>query len=468
MKYKPNIVSLLSLFFILISLLPSICTAAPFPPDDYQYTGDYVLITEPGRYSLEKNITHTYPVGVIIASSSVILDGQGNWIKPATTGVPTVGIWITLTDASGELITGVTVRNVKVSDEVVGIYNEGYDSSEFPWGSDRTGTYLSDIQKMREMTFSDISIENCTIGIVSRDTRRSTIEKSEIEGNKEGVIISNSTPEIKSTIVRNNTRGGITLIRTNDGGISGSKIQNNAGGGLLLEEVTGLTIWNNILDNHDNLFLTGNNEAQLFREPKAAPNIINGGITAGNYWVAGGTEVYEEQGIRDVEGDGIGDSPYIAGPGLSDLYPLVPVGFGALHAEEPEAVSAVIMPVTPVPTPFSIITGFHAVITADTIPSEMKAGDTAKVSLTLTNAGTDDWLTQQSVGIRALDIAAAWGSEWMQIPSLVQSKQSYTFSFDLHTPQEPGIYELKYQAARGGQGTFATFGRPYIRKITLL
>lgn len=465
---KPINFSPLFLFFIILSSFAFTGTAAPFPPDDYQYTGDYVLITEPGRYSLENNITHTYPIGVIIASSSVILDGQGKWIKPATTGVPTVGIWITQTDASGELITGVIVRNVKLSDEVVGIYNEGYDSSEFPWGSDRTGTYLSDLQKIRELKLSDISIKDCTIGLVSRDIHRITIEKAEIERNKEGVILSNSTPDIKGSMIRNNSRGGITLTRTNGGTVSGSIIQNNAGGGLKLEEVTGLSIWNNILDNHDNLVLNGGNDALLYREPKAAPNIINGRITAGNYWAVGGIGVLEEQGIRDLDSDGVGDSPYIAGPGLSDLYPLVPAGFGGLDTKEPKSVSEAIVPVTPVPTPFSIITGFHAVISADTIPSEMKAGDTVKVSLTLTNAGTDDWLSQQSVGIRALDIAGEWGTEWMQVPSLVQSKQSHTFSFDLHTPQEPGLYELRYQAARGGQGTYATFGRPYIKKITLL
>ncbi|NLL11609.1 MAG: hypothetical protein GX268_12125 [Methanomicrobiales archaeon] len=32
-----------------------------FPPESGTYAGDYVLIQEPGRYTLENNITHEYP-----------------------------------------------------------------------------------------------------------------------------------------------------------------------------------------------------------------------------------------------------------------------------------------------------------------------------------------------------------------------------------------------------------------------
>ena len=102
-----------------------------FPPESGTYAGDYVLIQEPGRYTLENNITHEYPAGVIIMSSSVILDGQGRHISPAMTGDPSVGIWVTLQDSAGNLVTGVRIQNLSIENEVTGIYIED-DSSEFP------------------------------------------------------------------------------------------------------------------------------------------------------------------------------------------------------------------------------------------------------------------------------------------------------------------------------------------------
>ena len=77
--------------------------AAPveFPPAYGPYSGDYVYISEPGRYTLEQNISHIYPVGIIIAAPSVILDGQGHTIEPTPADSTTVGIWISLTDLSG-------------------------------------------------------------------------------------------------------------------------------------------------------------------------------------------------------------------------------------------------------------------------------------------------------------------------------------------------------------------------------
>ena len=80
-------VSVISLF--LAGLLIITSTAAEpvlFPPEDGTSGGGYVLITQPGKYTLEHPVTHQYPAGIIIASPSVILDGQGYAIRPSQPG----------------------------------------------------------------------------------------------------------------------------------------------------------------------------------------------------------------------------------------------------------------------------------------------------------------------------------------------------------------------------------------------
>lgn len=170
--------------------------------------------------------------------------------------------------------------------------------------------------------------------------------------------------------------------------------------------------------------------------------------------------------ISDTDQNGIGDIPYTKS-GLEDRYPLIPSGAG--FSPQPEPVQSAAPTSTPIPvsTPFSIITGMHAIITGDTIPAEMKAGMIYPVSITLLNDGTDDWLLMHAVGIRASGFAASCGPEWLEIPSLVGSKQPYTFQFKIKAPLEPGTYDFTYQATRGGQGVSVTFGRPYKKVVTV-
>ena len=97
----------------------------------------------------------------------------------------------------------------------------------------------------------------------------------------------------------------------------------------------------------------------------------------------------------------------------------------------------------------------------------MKAGMSYPVNITLLNDGSDNWLDLHTVGVRALGEAATWGPEWMPVPSGINSKQSYTYDFELKAPKTPGTYELSYQVVRGGQGVSVTFGRPYKKVVTV-
>ncbi|NLV28442.1 MAG: hypothetical protein GXY48_15015 [Methanomicrobiales archaeon] len=465
---KPGII-MMDIFLILLLILIFPCSAAqmPFPPEQGPYTGDYVLIDEPGRYTLEENISHSYPVGIIITSSSVILDGQGRYINPVAEGDPSVGIWIAYHDKEGNPLTGIKIDNCNIADEVTGIYVEGFDSSEFPWGSrsDETTNFTNPIT--REVKLSTMQVTGCSIGLATYEVEKPSITKSEFRDNEKGLLFDGGTPEIHDLVISNNGKSGITLKNTLGGEISGSRIEGNTDAGIILENAQGTRIWNNILDNYRNIQLIGDTSATLNTTLKNATNIINGPVTGGNLWSQGGTPVYIFNKITDEDNDGIGDTPYISVASLMDHYPLIPKG-SAFSIAEPEIMHqpSVINP-TPIPTPFSIITGIHAAIVGDTIPDEMETDTKYEVELTILNDGSDDWLLMHAVGVRASGEAAAWGSEWMPVTSVIPSKKPFSFTFTIHTPKKPGTYELIYQAIRSGQGVSITFGRPY-KKVVIV
>lgn len=439
-----------------------------FPPESGTYTGDYVLIQEPGRYTLENNITHNYPAGVIITSSSVILDGQGHHISPAITGDPSVGIWVTLQDSAGKPVTGVRIQNLTIQNEVTGIYIEGADSSEFPWGKDSSSDQsVSDaLASDREIKCSDVTITGSRIGYTSKDLKKPVIWQSVISENEEGIFISGGSPDIRDLIIAENTGSGIHLVKTNGGAITGCRIEANQVAGIHFDHATGTQVWNNILDNQVNIKNTASDGIVLHKTPVSQTNIINGPKTGGNLWVQGGVPVYSSHKIPDADQDGIGDIPYIES-GLIDQYPLIPSGTGFALPEitDPEPVR--VMTPAPVSTPFSLITGIHAIITGDSIPTEMRAGNSYKANITLLNDGSDNWLDSHSVGIRAIGDTAQWGPEWMPVPPGINSKQSYTVHFEINAPKLPGTYELSYQAVREGQGVSVTFGRPHKKVVTV-
>lgn len=448
-------------------MFPSSGTQIQFPPAEGPYTGDYVLIQEPGRYTLENNISHTYPIGVIITSSSVILDGQNKHISSATQDEPSVGIWISRKDKEGNPVTGVKIQNCVITDEITGVYFEGSDSSEFPWGS--RGSVDSNMSggSGREIGMTNTVITGCKTGIAAYDAEKSVISKSELRDNDKGIVITEGSPDITDLVIAGNKGSGITLRDTNGGEVSGCRIEGNADAGIVLDGVTGLKVWNNILDNYANIKTSDSRSILLNTTISNQTNIIKGPVTGGNLWSESGIPVYKSQKISDEDQNGIGDSPYeIAG--LKDHYPLIPSG--SAYSMAPVPVESPVLPVkTPVPvsTPFSIITGIHAIIAGDSIPGEMKTNTKYPVELILQNDGSDDWMEMHAIGIRASGDAATWGPEWMPVSSVIPSKQSHTFTFTIQSPSEPGTYELTYQAVRTGQGVSITFGRPYKKVVTV-
>ena len=470
----------------MIVLPAAVTSVSPvvFPPASAPYSGDYIYITEPGRYTLEHSVSHQYQAGVIIAAPSVVLDGQGYSIQPAVSGaVQSVGIWISLTDRLGRPVTGVTIRNVSIEGEGYGIYAEGADSSEFVWGSDRTRdrAAVAAVSSPRSLTLSEIRISSCTDGIVLRNQSGATISDVMVSGNTgSGIRFSGNQGIISGSQVTGNSYDGVHIQNGSDVEISGCTIDKNGKNGIRLDQAEGIRIFNNILNNTHNI--DAGPECRgiiLATNRQGGENIIGGRILGGNYWADGDGSLPVQAGISDADGDGIGDSPYDPGINSSDPLPLFKPGSVSPVANrtlEPVLTQNPISPstpqvITPVPvlTPLSVISGIHAVIISDTIPSEMGAGKSYPVSLSLYNDGSADWIAQHQVGIKALEDAALYGPEWMVVPisDPVQSGQTIRMDFSIKAPSKSGSYPLKYQAAREGSGIEVLYGRAYSKTVTV-
>ncbi len=437
-----------------------------FPPAVGPYSGDYVYITEPGRYTLEQNVSHQYPVGVIIAAPSVVLDGQGYSIQPAAADPASVGIWIRLTDLSGNPVTGVTIKNVSIEDEGFGIYSEGIDSSIFPWGQDRTADPdgIKAAETTRNLILSGVSVNSCHEGVTlsnQSDTRITTTTISDCTGS--GVTVTGGRVDIQDSRLMNNVESGIVLSKSSGSDISSSVIEGNGRAGISLDEVNGIRILNNRFHNTQN----------IDQDNQSTDVVISPPLETGEQHTA--IQTQEPDGwnrsdiLSPVQESGTSTGKNQANPitGVLDLTPTsspTPV----LTATPVVTVSPDNTP-TQDTTPKTIMTGIHAVVSGDSIPKEMKGGSTYPVGLILFNDGSDDWISQYQVGVMALDDTAGYGPAWIGVPEgvMVKSGQSQTLSFDLRAPSKPGTYTLKYQAARQGTGVQVLFGRAYTKTVTV-
>ncbi|MFH0968581.1 MAG: right-handed parallel beta-helix repeat-containing protein [Methanobacteriota archaeon] len=471
------------MFIFLILVMPvGVVSMSPvvFPPAPGPYTGDYVYITEPGRYTLEHSLLHQYPVGVIIAAPSVILDGQGYSIQPAVSGAnPSVGIWVSLTDSSGRPVTGVTIRNVSITDEGYGIYIEGIDTSEFDWGSNRDGdsNARAAVSSSRSLTLSKIGVSSCRDGIVLQNLSGVALSDIRVSGNSgSGIILNDSQATITDSHLTMNKGYGIQVTGGSGTEISGSTIDGNGEAGIGLDQVNGIRIVNNSLNNSQNIEVGTNcSGIGLSQDQQEGKNIVGGSILGGNYLPDNGVSIPAKTGITNKNGDGIGDLPYDYGIRITDSTSQLKPGDAMSTANKTPSPLFTLDPIlsevlpTPAPTPQSILSGIHAVIISDTIPLVMKSGNAYPVALILYNDGSEDWIEQYNVGIMALEDAASYGPEWLLIPisGPVHSGQTVSLKFTVQAPSKPGIYTLKYQAAREGSGLEVLFGRAYTKTVTV-
>lgn len=450
-----------------------------FPPPEGAYSGDYIYITEPGHYTLEHPVSHSYQVGIIIASSSVVLDGQGYLVRPLGPGSdPTVGIWVRMTDLAGKPLTGVTIRNISIANEDYGIYVEGTDTAAFSWGSNRTGDpdMSGLLASPRTLTLSRVDITGSGDGIRIGNHPGVLVTGSAIvDASGSGVVIEDSAARIVESLISGSQKNGVEVHDCTTGEISSCTINQSKGAGIRFDGVSGFRVFNTILQNRVNLVVGSNSTGILLQaERKDGTNIIGGKITGGNYWISDDPKIPGSDSIPDADGDGIGDMPYDPGFGFTDMLPLVMPRVHqvlTLIPQAPVLPHETIQTQTPVPlqTPLSFISGFHAAIVGDSIPQTMKRGTEYPVSLQLCNDGSEDWIPDQKVGIKAVEDTVLYSPEWIPAPVTgpVHQGTVLNLTVSLRSPSAPGVYTLKFQAVRGGSGVEVLFGRPYTRTVTV-
>lgn len=494
------------LLLVIIALLGLQATAVQpdeFPPSTGSLTGDYILITEPGRYTLEQDIVHEYPVGLIIAASSVILDGQGNTIRPKDTGSsPTVGIWVMLQDRSGKAVTGVSVKNVTLRDEAVGLYAQGADSSDMPWGRDLSGDPIarSDESSARSLILTGITAEDCTTGVLISGQSGATLSDSQIIGSAgSGLVVRNGQIRVLSSQVAGSGGFGIEMNGTKDSVIVDSVLEGNEKGAVSLVRVSDVRITNSTGTDQDVVYGPDSTGVTIVSLP--APETVEPPVqTPVSTPVSGSSPllffpsrepvVTPSQTPVDtpIPTPEQTPEPVLTSPAVQTPLPVSPLILPRegvtlmptpaptetplpLHPEVTTApgVSPVSSPAK-VSVPASIMSGIHAVIVGDTIPTEMQAGHAYQVSLELYNDGSDAWIENHHIGIMARDDTARYGPAWMPavFGAPVNSGHSLTISFTLMAPSKPGSYTLGYQAAREGSGVEILFGRAYTRTVTIV
>ncbi|ACL15779.1 GDSL-type esterase/lipase family protein [Methanosphaerula palustris] len=231
-------------------------TPKPTPTQDSHLITGPVKITVPGTYTLANDITgSSSQVGIEIASSNVVLEGNEHTIS-GTGQDGSCGVFVSSSDTP---ISGVVIRNLKVSNWGYGIYY----------------------------------YQGVTGG---------TVTGCEVTGNSfAGVVLYSG--------------GDRTTIR-------GNTITRNIRG-VYLANVDGAGVVDNMLKNQNNAVFAGTVTSTVWALPvQAGTNIAGGPSLGGNYWGSTAGTGFSDT-ASDADHDGFSDQQYTVWGGNVDPLPLV-------------------------------------------------------------------------------------------------------------------------------------------------
>ena len=209
----------LIIYYVLSFALFGVVSDEIFPPQESGYLEDHITITTPGRYTLERGVHHSYPVGVVILSSSVILSGNDHLISPSSSDSGSVGIWIAAYDSEGIPITDVTLSNLRIEGETYGIFIEGDNLTPFSWANNTEKPTESPRQTLLTQMIDIFSstISSCVTAIGISDGIGVRITDVELYENEYGITASGRDLEIQNTTITAHSKAGVLLdgvIRT--------------------------------------------------------------------------------------------------------------------------------------------------------------------------------------------------------------------------------------------------------------
>ena len=293
---------------LLALLLVALAGAAiPATATDLTYSGQKIVISQPGTYVLKNDISNSNQLICIeIRASNVVFDGGGHLID-GTDAEGSAGIFVNGIDYT---VTGVTIKNVRIQDWYYGVYLYGADNS-----------------KIQSATLQS----NGFTGAVSyKNAVGNTITGCTITGNGYGLVFSDGAANgvVSDNKINQNDRG--LYVYVSDGiAVTRNEFGNNINSGLQLHTSGGGTIHNNRLNNNLNVAFTGEPfKANAWSVTPPATtwnpaNIIGGPKIGGNYWGRPDGTGYSQTNA-DANGDGFIDTPLQIAEQNFDNYPLAP------------------------------------------------------------------------------------------------------------------------------------------------
>jgi hypothetical protein len=467
---------------LLICFLLSFATygaisAEIFPPQESGYLGDHVVITTPGKYTLERPIHHGYPVGMVILSSSVVISGNGHTISPSSSGEESVGIWIAAYDSQGIPITDITLSDLHIEGETCGIFIEGDDFTPFSWANDEKKPTESNRQNLLSQMIDILSstISSCATAIGISDGIGVHITDVELYENEYGIAATGKDLEIKNSIITKNSKAGI-----------------------FLDDVIGASLSQNTITENNIGIEAKNSSIEVFNETSTYENKQN--IVTDEEDTLSFSDVplifssfQDPHTLDNEEEDSSGEPKPLQETTLTPLpIQTFPAAQNITIPKRPlttsSPVPSLIPSLTPLQTPSpssppvtkrqttghsknpisrNFISGTHATIISDTIPHVLSPGSKNQVSITIANTGTLAWNSDEGIGISAVGDTARYAPEWLPITTGVRKSDEYTFYFTLLAPGTSGEYTFLFQAEKKRSEMTATFGRPYMKTVLI-
>lgn len=181
------------------------------------------------------------------------------------------------------------------------------------------------------MSEKDIFVHNDLseneMGVYLYSSQDMIISGNNASRNEQGIYlhVCPNTNTVDSNKVLNNAHG-IFLVKVSNSKINNNNVSRNNYGIYLSESSNNNIIYNNYFNNARNIELDTNNNGNIWNTEKTRKeNIIGGPYLGGNYWAQPDGEGFSQIN-KDIDGDGIVNSPYIINENNIDYLPLTTPG----------------------------------------------------------------------------------------------------------------------------------------------
>jgi parallel beta-helix repeat protein len=198
--------------------------------------GGWLHITIPGAYLLMADIVHSSPVGILIESSGVTLDGQGHVVTPWNAPYGSQGISIAPV-TEGRVLQDIRVSNLSIQGETTGLGLDSLSGSTLEKINLKGNGAGMNIHDSQGLLIQDISASGNTEGVSMVHTSGITMTNSSFTGSVTGIRIESGENDHLSGIAINESRGsGIVITGSKmetitsssiDGGSVGLSVQNS-------------------------------------------------------------------------------------------------------------------------------------------------------------------------------------------------------------------------------------------------